>query len=979
MDRIDDLSKLYKATSRQIYEQLETSAHGLSQEEANKRLNQFGLNEIAKKKKNNVFIMFFKNFISMMAILLWVAGIISIISCFIAEETSSSIGPLKDPGMLYLGIAIFMVNIINGVFSFIQQFKANKSTDALSKMLPTYARVIRNGEETQIEAKDLVPGDIVVLNEGDKISADARILNCNDFTCNQSALDGEATPSRKLSESLKEEAESSIRVKNFVYAGTSVSTGSARCAVFATGMNTEFGKIASLTQEIKPKKSPLEVEIEHVIKIIAKVALLVGLVVLILGIVINGIDEGFDNPNLYLNQFVIALGMVVAFIPEGLSPTVSLSLAKAVQRLAKEGALVKNLSSAETLGSTSVICSDKTGTLTKNEMTVKYIYLLNNELEVTGEGYSFKGKILDKDNNQVTALNNENLKLVLMCGALCSNAKVIKDDDGRFKVLGDPTEACLGVVSEKGLLNPENQLRITPKIRELSFDSTRKMMTTIHQLEEEYKSCQRISFTKGSPKEILDKCKYIYENGKYREITKQDIDTIMKQNDEYARNGLRVLAMSCRLLSKNDKSLPLALSAYTPELIEKDMAFLGLQAMQDPPREGVKEAIAECHKAGIKVIMITGDYSLTALAIAKKIGITKGDNIKVISGQELNNIDDDTLKQYLKGEIIFARMAPDQKYRIVSALQELGEIVAVTGDGVNDAPALKKADIGIAMGIAGTDVAKEAADMILTDDNFASIVKAIKEGRAVFENIKKFMTYIINSNVPEAIPFLLPLLTLNFIPPMLTILEILIIDIGTDMLPALALGSEKPSSNIMDKPPRKQSDHLIDAKFYLNAVYLGIQTSILCVFAYFMYLLFYSLDNGIPFELYNQLNHPEIWMSSTSVVLASIIFCQIGMGLNCRSKDQSIFKLGIFSNKELIVGIIFEVALLMVVIFVPFLNTDVFETNVITDYKIWLIILTFPFIIILVEELRKHIINKKKEKNKKIKEIDLTTSKKGDK
>ena len=415
MDRIDDLSKLYKATSRQIYEQLETSAHGLSQEEASKRLNQFGLNEIAKKKKNNVFIMFFKNFISMMAILLWIAGTISIISCFIAEETSSSIGPLKDPGMLYLGIAIFMVNIINGVFSFIQQFKANKSTDALSKMLPTYARVIRNGEETQIEAKDLVPGDIVVLNEGDKISADARILNCNDFTCNQSALDGEATPSRKLSESLKEEAESSIRVKNFVYAGTSVSTGSARCAVFATGMNTEFGKIASLTQEIKPKKSPLEVEIEHVIKIIAKVALLVGLVVLILGIVINGIDEGFDNPNLYLNQFVIALGMVVAFIPEGLSPTVSLSLAKAVQRLAKEGALVKNLSSAETLGSTSVICSDKTGTLTKNEMTVKYIYLLNKELEVTGEGYSFKGKILDKDNNQVTALNNENLKLVLMC------------------------------------------------------------------------------------------------------------------------------------------------------------------------------------------------------------------------------------------------------------------------------------------------------------------------------------------------------------------------------------------------------------------------------------------------------------------------------------------------------------------------------------------------------------------------------------
>ena len=788
-------------------------------------------------------------------------------------------------------------------------------------MLPSFARVVRDGEEIQIESKDLVPGDVVVLQEGDKISADARIINCNDFTCNQSTLDGEATPARKQFEALKDDPESSIRAKNVVYAGTSVSTGTARCVVFATGMNTEFGKIASLTQQIDDKKSPLELEVEKMTKTIAMIALSIGAVVLVLGILINGFaNSQFNSPTLYLNQFVTALGMVVAFIPEGLSPTVSLSLAKAVQRLAKEGALIKNLSSAETLGSTSVICSDKTGTLTKNEMTVKHLYLINREFEVTGEGYDVKGEILNDSGRRVTAMDSLDLKLLLMCGALCSNAKIVLDENKRFKVLGDPTEACLGVVSEKGLLNAQNQLRITPRIRELTFDSTRKMMTTIHQLEEQIEGTQRVSFTKGSPKEVLDKCNYIFENGKARPITEEDRKKVMKHNDDYAKNGLRVLGMAFRLLKKDGK-LPLALSAYTPKIIETDMCFLGLEAMQDPPREGVKEAIAECHKAGIKVIMITGDYSLTALAIAKRIGIVKDKDPRVISGPELNNIDDETLKEYLKGEIIFARMAPDQKYRIVSLLQELGEIVAVTGDGVNDAPALKKANIGIAMGITGTDVAKEAADMILTDDNFASIVKAVKEGRAIFDNIKKFITYIFNSNIPEA-----------------------------------------PGDNIMDRPPRKLNEHLITKKLYGKALYYGLQTSILCVAAYFIFLGFYALDNNLPFTLYSQTNNEAVWMSSTTVVLASIIFCQIGIVYNCRSDETSIFKLGITSNKEVLYGIVAEIALLMIVTYVPFINTEVFETNQILDWKIWLVILTFPFIVIAIDETRKYFIRRRKAK-----------------
>lgn len=948
------LNKIYKATSRQIYDEFNTSAHGLSAKEAEERLLKNGPNIIAKKKKENIFKVFFKNFTSMLAILLWIAGTISIVACFIAEESESSIGPLKDPGMLYLAIAIFLVNIINGLFSFFQQHKAMKSTEALSKMLPSYARVIRDGQEQQIEAKDLVVGDIIILSEGDRISADARILNCNDLTCNQSALDGEATPSRKTSEPHKELPETSIRAKNIVFAGTSVSTGTARCVVIATAMDTEFGKIASLTQEIGESKSPLENEVEKMTKTIALIALSIGLIVFIFSVITYGVVEGFDKPSMYLQQFVVALGMIVAFIPEGLLPTVSLSLAKAVQRLAKEGALVKSLSKAETLGSTTVICSDKTGTLTKNEMTVKYLYLPTGELSVTGSGYSLKGEILNERKEPITALNNKDLKALLTCGALCSDAKIVhKKEENRFIVLGDPTEACLGVVAEKGLVSGPNITRITPRIRALPFDSVRKMMTTIHQLDREVDGAQRIAYTKGSPKELIDKCKYILENGKIREINEDDKKKAMAANDKYARNGLRVLGMALRYIKRSDK-LPLAISDYTPELIEQDLTFLGLEAMQDPPREGIENAIATCHKAGIKIIMITGDYSLTALAIARNIGIVKGEDPHVVSGAELNAMDDDELKTLLKGEIIFARMAPEQKYRIVSCLQELGEIVAVTGDGVNDAPALKKADIGIAMGIAGTDVAKDAADMILTDDNFASIVTAIEEGRTIFANIKKFITYIFNSNIPEAIPVLIPLLTIGRVPMMLTILEVLIIDLGTDMLPALGLGSEKPMPGIMDKPPRKKDEHLITKKLYGRAFYLGLVTSVLAVFAYFMYVYFQTGSfTGFPAQ------GSEYWMSSTSVILASIVFCQVGMVFNCRTEEDSTFKVGLFSNRSILIGIVAEIALLIIVLFVPMLNTVVLETNAIYDYRIWLIMFTFPFIVIGIEELRKYLKRRK--------------------
>ncbi len=953
----EDIKRIIHAYPRNVYGELGTRAQGLSDAEVEERTKKYGKNEITKEKKTPLWKVFIENFISPMALLLWVAGILSFVSSFIGEGTQS-LGPFKDAQMLYLAIAIWLVNIINGVFSFMQQFKAGKMTDALAKMLPQYARVIRNGEETRISAGDLVPGDIMILAEGDRISADARILMCDDLTCTQSALDGEATPSRKTHEPLKEEPDSLVGAKNLVFAGTSVSTGSARCVVIATGMETEFGKIASLTQNIQAKKSPLQKEIERVTKIISTIALSVGAVVFLLGIIVNGIQkESFGSPNLYLNQFVFALGMIVAFIPEGLSPTVTLSLAKAVQRIAKDGALIKSLTSVETLGSATVICSDKTGTLTKNEMTVKSLYLPTGVLTVTGNGYSPEGHIVDSTGKEHNGQNDFALKKLLTIGGLCSDARLIppdpEGDNPHYTVLGDPTEACLGVVAEKGLVSPGNQLNLMPRIRELNFDSVRKMMSTIHQLDRTIDGAQRVSFTKGAPKEVLDRCAFVLEGEKVRPITDEDRKKAMDQNDAYAREGLRVLAMAYRLLPKGE-GIPVALSDYTPDIIERNMVFVGLEAMQDPPREGIKEAIAQCHRAGIKVIMVTGDYGLTALAIAKKIGIVKSaEDVSIITGVELSKMDDETLKEKLKGEVIFARMAPEQKYRVVTCLQELGEIVAVTGDGVNDAPALKKADIGVAMGITGTDVAKDAADMILTDDNFASIVKAIMEGRTVYDNIKKFITYIFNSNIPEAIPFLLPTLTGNLVPQPLTIMEVLFIDLGTDLVPALGLGAELPNESVMDQKPRSKDSHLIDRKLLGRAGIYGLTTSALAMGAYFLFNLFASQSLGLPYTLFSQENHPELWMSSTAVVLTAIVFCQIGMGFNCRTDRESVFKLGLFGNKMLGIGQILEVVLVLAVTSIPWLNSAVFQAQAITSWQTWLIILTFPFIVFFLDEARK--------------------------
>lgn len=920
--KINVKESIYKLPINKVYEALETDPQGLTQAKADENQKKYGKNLLEEKKKESVILIFLSNFIHLMAILLWAGGAVAFIA-----------------GMPQLGIAVWLVNVINGVFSFWQEFRAGKATEALKNMLPSYTRVIRDGEEQKILAEDLTIGDIILLEEGDKISADARLIEVSDLQVDQSTLTGESNPVRKLKDAVLRDDLTKAEIPNLIFAGTNVSEGNARAVVTEIGMKTEFGKIANLTQSMEKEQSPLQKELNRLTRQISIIAISFGVFFFVAAI--------FFVKEPVASSFIFALGMVVAFIPEGLLPTVTLSLAMAVQRMSKRHALVKKLSSVETLGSTTVICTDKTGTLTQNEMTVSNLWLAEKEYEVTGVGYSANGEVTF-DGKKVTAQEDSDMKLLLTAAALCSNARLIppNEEAPRYTVLGDPTEACLGVAAEKAGLNIAKQTEATPRLRELPFESRRKRMTTIHELEKPKEGTKRIAYVKGAPKEVMTLSNFILMDGEAQPMTEEQRKGIMEANDRYARNGLRVLAVAYRLLHRGD-GIPTAMSAYTPEIIEQNLVFVGLIVMADPPRPEVADAVEECRRAGIRIVMITGDYGLTAESIAKRIGIVKGPSPRVVSGLELQEMSDEQLKVYLKDEIIFARVAPEQKLRVVSSLQEMGEIVAVTGDGVNDSPALKKADIGVAMGIAGTDVAKEAADMILTDDNFASIVHAIEEGRAVYSNIRKFLLYILNSNMPEAVPSALFLFSRGAIPLPLTVMQILTIDLGTDMLPALGLGTEKPEKGIMDQPPRNQKEPLLNRKLITKAfLWYGLLGSLLSIFSYF----FVNLQNGWPNVPLAGEGDP-IYLKATAMALAAIVFCQIGAVFNCRTEKQSVWKVGMFKNRQVNIGIAAEILIIVALIYLPPLQT-VFHTAPLTVSD-WLLLCIWPPLIFLIEEARK--------------------------
>ena len=920
MNTIENETKnIQKLSPAEVYDALKTGKGGLNASEAQNRVRKAGKNVLPTQKSRSMLLEFLSNFTHLMALLLWAAGFIA----FIAQ-------------MPQLGIAVWLVNVINGVFSFWQEFRAGKAIEALKKLLPAYVRALRDGREQKLPAEDLVPGDVILLEEGDRISADARLVEDNDLRVNQSTLTGESNPVRKSSDVVLRADLSQVEMPNMVFAGTTVSSGTGRAVVCGTGAHTEFGKIANLTQNLKEEPSPLQKEIGTLTKKISVLAVSIGVAFFVLSILLAR-----SNP---AAAFITALGMIVAFIPEGLLPTVTLSLAMAVQRMAKRNALVKRLSAVETLGCTTAICTDKTGTLTQNEMTVSNLWMDGNQLEVTGVGYDASNGKIRRDGRQASR-DDKDLSEFLTAAALCCNARLLPPEQGssRFTVLGDPTEAALLVAAQKDGLDLKRLNTDLPRLRELPFDSGRKRMTTIHQTS----GGERVAFVKGAPKEVLELCTRRKHNGAAVPMTEDDFRKIMAVNDEYARNGLRVLAVAARSLA-GDKSLPAGLSAYTPELVEKDLTFLGLTAMVDPPRPDVARAVKECRDAGIRIIMVTGDYGLTAESIARRIGIIQGDRPRIVTGIELQKMSPEELKEALAGEVIFARVAPEQKLQVVSALQETGEIVAVTGDGVNDSPALKKADIGVAMGLSGTDVAKEAADMILTDDNFASIVHAIEEGRTVYNNIRRFVQYILTSNVPEAVPMVLYVFSRGAIPLPLTVMQVLAIDLGTDMVPAMGLGVEAPEAGVMDVPPRSRKESLMNGPLIARAFFwYGLLEAVFSTAGYFFLNWMHGWP-GVPLA-----SSGTVYRTATAMTFAAIVFSQVGAVFGCRTERISVFKKGLFGNHMILAGVAVELIIVSMLVYLPFSGVRSLFNTAPLGWREWVFLIVIPPLLLSLDELRK--------------------------
>ncbi len=896
--------KIHNLTKEEVFRTLVASENGLTEEEAQRRLSEFGFNEIKEVKKKALYVKFLEQFTHFLAMLLWLAAFMSFLSEYLHP----------GEGMLTLGIAIIAVILINAVFTFIQEYRAEKALEELKKLLPFKVKILRDGKEKEVHAKEIVPGDIILLAEGDKIPADSRVLEAAVLKVNNAPLTGESEPALRNPDIYKGEF---IESPNIAFAGTTVVSGSGKAVAFSTGMRTEFGRIAHLTSAVEAGLSPLQKEIIRVTRIIAVIAMTTGLFFFAVGTLTG---------RSFWHNLLFAIGITIANVPEGLLPTVTLALAMGSQRMAGKKALIKTLTSVETLGAVTVICTDKTGTLTQNKMAATKIW--------------FNDKVID-----VKDIKRDDNSFLLKIAYLCNNARFV---DEQYK--GDPTEVALFKVARETIGEIKAE-----RISEIPFDSERKRMTTVYKWtrgqgvkwssEKTLESLnprtlepsEFIAFTKGAMESVLPLCGHLLIDGKEVRMDETLREKAMGAYHDLMDTGLRVLTFAYREMREKGE--------MKTEEIETDMIFAGLIGLEDPPRPEVPDAIRKCCDAGIKVIMITGDGSRTALAIAKEIGLIKG-NPAVVEGHEFNQMSDKELREKLsEKEVIFARMTPKHKMRVVSILKEEGEVVAVTGDGVNDAPALKKADIGISMGISGTDVAKEASDMVLLDDNFATIVNAVEEGRTIFENIKKFITYIFAHLTPEAIPYIL--FSIFRIPLPITVLQILAIDLGTETIPALGLGADPPEPNIMKNPPRSKTSRLIDkALLFRGYIFLGLIGTIGVLSAYFFVLFRGNWKWGIELPIDAGLVH----QASTATFLG-IVIMQIGNVFACRTQTESVFKIGLFGNKLILWGILMEILLSVFIIYHPWGN-KIFSTAPL-PLSVWLLLIPFMFMVFFAEELRK--------------------------
>ncbi len=854
-------------SEEEVLRALKTSRNGLSSEEAKRRLLEYGPNKLISKGGVNPLRIFLNQFKDIFVMMLLAAIFISV-AMVLSKPEPPTIEDYADP--LTIGVIV----ALNAVVGFVQEYRSEKAIEAMRRLTAPKATVIRDGRSMIIPAEEVVPGDILVLETGDRVAADARLIEIVELKTNEAVLTGESTPVNKTLGVLPENTPVSDR-RNMVFMATHIIYGRGRAVVTSTGMKTEFGKIAELVQEMEEEETPLKRKLERFAKKLGVIVVVICIVVFILELVDIYVYKVAQTESI-MDAFFTAVALAVSAVPEGLPAVVTVTLALGARELAKRNAIIRRLSSTETLGSVTVICSDKTGTLTKGEMTVRKIYVGGKIIEVTGVGYEAKGEFL-QGNDKIDVKNDSDLNLLLAGSALCTNAQY----DGK-NIIGDSTEGALIVAAAKAGLLKDDLEKVYPRVYEVPFTSERKRMTTIHKSADG----DLIAFMKGAPEIVLQRCTHVLRNGKPEKLSEEHRKEILSINEQMANEALRVLALAYKELNNlSEESLK---KKEIHEIAENQLIFVGLLGMIDPPREEAKIANQQCRKAGIKTVMITGDHKLTAVAIAKEIGIMQEGDL-ALTGEELDKMSDEEFEKIVEHVKVYARVSPEHKLRIVRALKKKGHIVAMTGDGVNDAPALKQADIGIAMGITGTDVTKEAADMILADDNFATIVKAVEGGRAIYDNIRKFAFFLMRCNFDEL--FLIGTFALLGLELPLTAGMILWINLVTDGGPALALTMDPPAEDVMDRPPRDPNEGILHGRL----------ASIIATFT-----LQFLLTGGLFYWQYYMLPGPltpHKLAEARTMAFVRATLQELFVVWNCRSEKRGAFRLNPLTNKYLVVAV----------------------------------------------------------------------------
>jgi len=861
----------HAADVESVLESLGSSVEGLSEEEAQRRLEEYGPNELREERRVTPLELFVGQFKSVLVIILVISAVVS---AYISMRQGE---PYTDT---YVILAIVVLNAILG---FVQEFRAEKAVEALKRMVAPHVTVLRGGREQSIDSRDLVPGDIILLEAGSRVPADARLLEAANLRVDEAALTGESTPVAKRMGALPPETVVSDR-RNMVFMGTIVTGGRAEAVTVATGMRTEFGEIAGMVQAVEVEAPPLRQKMERMGRQLGAISVVLTIFVFTIGVL-------FHQAELE-TMFMMAVSLAVSAIPEGLPAVLTITLALGVSRMARQRAIVRRLASVETLGSTTVICSDKTGTLTRNEMTISRVSAGGRQIQVTGAGYAPEGEFI-LAGSPVEPKDDGDLELLLRIGALCNDAR-LQENEGGWTIFGDPTEGAIAVAAAKAGLWPDDLRKIYPRVGEFPFESGRKRMSTIHEMPDG----GRVAYVKGAPEIILERSIGIYEGGGVRPIDEEDRKLALPTMTEMAGDALRVLAVAYR-------ELPAASGEMEMDEVESGLTYVGLVGMIDPPREEVPAAVKLTKQAGIRSVMVTGDHRLTAVAIAREIGMLEAETAHaILTGGDLSAMTDEELDEVIEEARVFARVSPEHKMRIAQSLKRKGHVVAMTGDGVNDAPALKAADIGVAMGIKGTDVTKEASDMVLEDDNFATIVQAVEGGRHIFDNISKYIRLMLTANFDEFME--ITIVTMLGLPLPFLPIHVLWVNLVTDGLPAVALSIDPKDPDLMRYPPRDPNEGLLSRfwRFILFAAVLDF------------------ISDFIPFLWTFQTTGDPV--RARTVAFTSIVFFEFFLAYQCRSEAHHIFALGwkgVTANKMLFASVGISLVLQLAIIYWPPLQT----------------------------------------------------------